>query len=547
MYYNPFLALKENAAKNYGNCGFRVILDDEFEYAQAREISNSYYDLKPRAVAFPRNTEQAQACVQYCIENDQPFRTRSGGHQHEGMSSRNDGLVIRLSDMSLIEYIDDDKNEAWISPGMKLGTVYNELARYDRIIPAGGCFTVNVAGLTLGGGWGMHSRMHGLTCDSLLAVELIKANGEALEVTRQSNPDLFKALCGAGGGNFGLVTRFKFRLTQIGINLTMFRFGWNADQRESVANAWLSVQARFPKTLTSFVRMSVTEPGADKTEDDRARDFSVYGGGLFYGSKQDLQAMPEMKEFINSSKPIRLEWSVIKSEKDGPGLSGVSEISIIDLFGYDDFTTDLKGSSLDLFSPVAMDCVVKPPAVNCNVPHPHKVSSAFPKDEGTEYYNKIARAIAEYLDGSSFDPNVRSYMTFHAMGGAISQEPKPGRAFPYKDKEFLLQFQSWWNYPEDQLSKEGKACMKKIKEREKDYIQWVTNFRQALKSRELVEGAFINFVDKALVSDSSTSDGKLELLGYYYAQNLDELRKVKQAIDPEDKFNFEMSIPPAKE
>lgn len=546
MYHNPFLLLKEKAAIDYGSCGFRVILDDEFEYAQAHEISNSHHDLKPRAVAYPRTTVHAQACIAYCIENNEPFRTRSGGHQHEGMSSLKDGLVIRLSDMSLIEYTDDDHNEAWVSSGMKLGTVYNELARYDRIIPAGGCFTVNVGGLTLGGGWGMHSRRYGLTCDSLLAVDLIKANGEVLEVTRESDPALFKALCGAGGGNFGLVTRFKFRLTQIGTNLTMFRFGWNADQRELVAKTWLDVQARFPKELTSFVRMSVTKPGADKTEKDRARDFPIYGGGLFYGSKLDLQSMLGIKDILEKTNPVKEEWAEIKSENDGLDLSGGSEISIVDLFGYDDFTSDLAGGSLDSMS-AAGDCVVKPPAANCNVPHPHKVSSAFPKGDGTEYNGKVAKAIAKYLDGSSFDPNVRSYMTFHAMGGAISEEPKPGRAFPYKDKEFLLQFQSWWNYPVDQSSKEGKKCMKQVKEREEDYIQWVINFRQEPKVKELVEGAFINFVDKDLVSDSTTSKGKLELLSYYYAQNLDQLRKVKKRVDPEDRFNFEMSIPPAED
>lgn len=158
MYNNPFLELKEKATAGLGLLGFRVVTNDEFEYDQAREISNSYFDLKPLAVAYPRTAGHVSTCIQYCLDHKLPFRTRSGGHQHEGMSSLNGGLMIRLSDMNTIEY-DDDLKEAWISSGMRLGAVYKELALYKRIIPAGGCFSVNVGGLTLGGGWGMHSRM----------------------------------------------------------------------------------------------------------------------------------------------------------------------------------------------------------------------------------------------------------------------------------------------------------------------------------------------------------------------------------------------------
>jgi len=541
---NPFLAFRLKHGKN-----FRIILEAEFEYNQAREISNSFFNRKPKAVAYPRNTADVAACIAFCKEHKKPFRVRSGGHNHEGMSSLDEGLVIRMSDMSMIqyEYMSEPKDRksvdpisAWIGVGTKLGTVYNELEKLNMIIPAGGCFTVNTGGLALGGGWGMHSRKHGLTCDNLLAIELVTAKGEPLTVTPESDAELFRALCGGGQGNFGVVTRLQLRLHRIGANQTWFRFGWNADKREEVAREWMNVQSSFPKELTSFVRMSVTRPGDDKTKENRAKEFPIYAGGLFYGTKEDLKALEGIKALLDITKPVRIEWQASRvADIFSTITNGLIPETIYSLFGYDEFTMGLVGG-MD-FDTSNGDCVLPaPPSVNCNAPHPHKVSSAFPKGDGPEFNKRMAAAVASYLNGSAFDPNVRSYMTFHAMGGAIKDEPTAGRAFPWANKEFLLQFQSWWNYPEDQTSKDGEACMAEIKRKEEAFINWVKHFRGALAYHDLVEGAFINFVDKDLPAKDKNT-----LLAHYFGKpdQLERLMEVKQRIDPKDQFNFPMSIP----
>ena len=181
-----------------------------------------------------------------------------------------------------------------------------------------------------------------------------------------------------------------------------------------------------------------------------------------------------------------------------------------------------------------------PPSANCNVPHPHKVSSAFPNDEGVDYHAKIAKAIAQYLDNSIYDPNVRSYMTFHAMGGKISSIPRDKTLFDFRHEKFLLQFQSWWNYPEDQRSDQGKACMEKIRIKEQAFVEWVKNFRATLANDNLVRGAFINFVDKDLPDFGAGKEG---LLTHYFEISLSPLMGIKGELDPDDVFNFEMSIP----
>ncbi|MEM1180628.1 MAG: FAD-binding oxidoreductase [Acidobacteriota bacterium] len=540
MDLNVFTELKEEASKNRGDCRFRVVLRGEYEYDAAREISNSYVDRLPAAVAFPRTARHVQKCIQFCIDRNKFFRLRSGGHQHEGMSSLDDGLMIRLSEMCLIEFDDSSEEEAWIDTGMKLGQVYTELHRRGQIIPGGGCFTVNVGGLTQGGGWGLHARKHGLTCDSVRAVEVVLYDHEtgrtAVEtITPEHRSELLRALRGGGGGNFGVVTRFKFRLAEIPKELVVFRLGWRADQAETVAKVWLEVQDRFPDELTSFVRMGVMENGAPSAADPQARDFPIYAGGLFYGSAEELWKLPAMREFLERTKPAQIDTPIEQGLHPGVSPNGEDKtLEPPDLFGYDDFTPASIAPRSDSF------CDVAPPSVNCDRPHPHKVSSAFPTGEGEEFRDQIATAVADYLNQSRHDPNVRSYMTFHAMGGAISRAPSESSCFAYRDKAFLLQFQSWWNKARDS------SCEKVMKERQERAIEWVRDFRETLNRKGLVEGAFINFVDKNLpVESTACAEKRLELLRYYYADELPFLRGVKREVDPSDVFKFEMSIPPA--
>lgn len=551
---NIFAALKEQAVKDFGPGGFRVILKDEFEYNNSREISNAYFDKRPGAVAFPRTTRHVQACIKYCIDKGQPFRTRSGGHQHEGMSSLNEGLMIRLSDMSLIEYCDDNKNEAWIDSGMKLGSVYSELARHDKVIPAGGCSNVNVGGITQGGGWGLHARQYGLTCDRLRAAEIVLADGTSHVVSAENKPDLFWALRGGGGGNFGIVTRFKFELCELGIYQSRFYFSWRQSKIKQVAKAWLDLQKGFDKALTSFVRIAVTDADAPGPElDDSGKkieyqpnQYPIYAGGLFYGEESKLREImkplcrlvPPDKTVYTQPRPRNIGLAAGTNETDS---ASADEFSIIDLFGYDDFasvTAVMETSQED-----DSTCNVKPPAITCNAPHPHKVSSAFPTEGASEYNERLAKAVADYTTKDGYDHRfVRSYMTFHAMGGAISKQPdKTGAAFAFRDKSFLLQFQSWWDYPV------GKANECRDTSAQREYIDWVIGFRKTLADAGLVEGAFINFVDKDLPiytkEGDTEADLRKKLLRHYYAGNLDELIRVKRSYDPQNRFNFEMSIP----
>jgi hypothetical protein len=135
---------------------------------------------------------------------------RSGGHSAAGHSTTDGGLVIDLRDMRALE-IDAESRTAWAETGLTAGEYSTVTAAHDLVTGFGDTGSVGIGGITLGGGVGYLSRLHGLTIDSLLAAEIVLADGRQLRVDEQSHPDLFWAIRG-GGGNFGVVTRFQYRL-----------------------------------------------------------------------------------------------------------------------------------------------------------------------------------------------------------------------------------------------------------------------------------------------------------------------------------------------
>ena len=137
-----------------------------------------------------------------------PLAARSGGHSYAGYSVTR-GVVVDLSAFRGIS-LDADGN-ATIGAGNRLVDIFTRLAARGRGIPAGSCPTVGIGGLTLGGGFGLASRAWGLTCDNLVRLEIVTADGRVRVCDRKRDPDLFWACHGGGGGNFGIVTRFVFR------------------------------------------------------------------------------------------------------------------------------------------------------------------------------------------------------------------------------------------------------------------------------------------------------------------------------------------------
>lgn len=187
-----------------------LLSPDHPDYERARHVWNGAVDRRPAFIARCHTTTDVAAAVRFARRHDLPLAVRGGGHSIPGYSVVEGGLMVDLSPMKAIR-VDATARRADVQPGVLWRELDAATQEHGLATPGGEISDTGVAGLTLGGGIGWLSRMHGLASDNLLAAELVTADGEVLTVDDASDPDLMWGLRG-GGGNFGIVTRFTFAL-----------------------------------------------------------------------------------------------------------------------------------------------------------------------------------------------------------------------------------------------------------------------------------------------------------------------------------------------
>jgi FAD/FMN-containing dehydrogenase len=188
----------------------RLVTPSDADYDALRGIVLGGVDPRPAAIARVANDDDVAIVVRWARDTGAAFAVRSGGHSGAGYGSVDDGLVLDLRDLTTLT-IDADGSAAWADAGLTAGMVTERLAERGLVVGFGDTGSVGIGGLTLGGGVGYLVRKHGLTIDNLLAVDLATADGELRRVDAEHEPDLFWALR-SGGGNFGVATRFRYRL-----------------------------------------------------------------------------------------------------------------------------------------------------------------------------------------------------------------------------------------------------------------------------------------------------------------------------------------------
>ena len=191
-----------------------VITPDDEAYDGARTLFYGGMDRQPALIARVADAADVARVVSLAREIDAPLAVRSGGHSIAGHSVIDDAIVVDLSSMRVLD-IDVDGRTAWAETGLTAGGFTAQAAEHGLATGFGDTGSVGIGGITLGGGVGFLARKYGLTIDDLLAAEVVTAAGDVLEVSEESHPDLFWAIRG-GGGNFGVATRFRFRLHEVG-------------------------------------------------------------------------------------------------------------------------------------------------------------------------------------------------------------------------------------------------------------------------------------------------------------------------------------------
>jgi FAD/FMN-containing dehydrogenase len=225
----------------------QLIEPDDPVYNETRKVWNGMIDRQPGLIAVCSGVADVRAAVRYAHERDMLVAVRGGGHNIAGTAVCDDGLVIDLSRMKGIR-VDPDARTARAEAGLLWGEFDHETQAFGLATTGGIVTHTGIAGLTLGGGLGWLMRKYGLSCDNLLSVDVVTADGELVHASDSENPDLFWGVRG-GGGNFGIIASFEFALHPLGPEVLAGQVVYSADQAEPVMRAYRDFIATAPNEL----------------------------------------------------------------------------------------------------------------------------------------------------------------------------------------------------------------------------------------------------------------------------------------------------------
>ena len=373
----------------------QVVRPGDADYEQARRVYNHMIDARPAAVVRCAGVDDVVAVVRHAAESGAPLAVRGGGHSVPGFGTADDALVADLSRMDQV-VVDPVARVARVGGGATWGTFDAATAPHALATTGGLISTTGVGGLTLGGGIGYLSRGHGLSCDNLLAAQVVLADGSVVTASEQEHTDLFWALRG-GGGNFGVVTELTYRLHPVG---------------------------------------------------------DVYGGPMFFELSDAGAVLSCFRDFIQTAPR---EYGGFPGFQVAPPLPFVPEDRVGDTFVA--LVSCWTGSAVegerllsrlrDVAAPVAEHVGVLPYAA---------LNSAFDPlvPPGMQHYWKAAfvreltdEAIAAHVEHGARVPTVSSTMHLYPINGACHDVAADATAFGHRDASFAAVIAGMWPDPAD--------------------------------------------------------------------------------------------------
>ena len=256
-----------------------VIYPNDPEYQQARMNWNPFTNAFPIVFVFAQQKEDVANAVKWARENNVPIRIRSGRHAlAKDFSQTNGGIVIDTGQMRNV-MLDKAQGIATVQAGIRVGPLVKMLAQEGVLAPFGDSSTVGIGGISTGGGITVIQRTTGLISDNILAVTVVDANGEILRVSENENPDLLWAIRGGGGGNFGIITSYTFKIRPAPFQVGIFEIIWPWEQLDKVIDVWQrwspSVDERLGTILEAFSKTN----GLLRSQ------------GIFLGPKAELEKL----------------------------------------------------------------------------------------------------------------------------------------------------------------------------------------------------------------------------------------------------------------
>lgn len=454
-----------------------LVLPGQPSYALDRQLYDPVYDTsRPAAIAYCANATDVARCITFARSHELPFTARSGGHSYAGYSTTS-GLVI---DVSLMSRVSVERGVATVGAGALLIDMYSGLARSGVSVPAGSCPTVGVAGLALGGGIGVMDRLHGLTCDHTVGVEMVTAAGEVVHAGPATNPGLYWACRGGGGGNFGIVTEFQFSTFQA-TDLSLFSATWPWAAASQLLPAWLEWVSKSPDPLWSNCVLQ-TMPGSGAP--------TVLVGGLWAGGLADATAQLRAltKAVGQPQGQVSGENAFLDAMYIEGGCSGLSQAACHLAGRY-------PGGELPRVLRILRSDILNEPL----------------SDKGVA---TMVGAIEErHRQGGPGE------VIFDSWGGAINRVAPDATAFVHRKAIASAQYDA--AFAPGVSAGELRAAKK-----------WMDSWYASM--RPYVSGeAYQNYIDPGLRDWEHA----------YYGANLARLKRVKAKWDPDDVFHFAQSIP----
>jgi len=234
-----------------------IIGPEDSGYDEARRVHNGMIDRSPGVVIRAASADDVAAGIGFARSHDVPLAIRGGGHSAPGLGTIDDGVVIDLAPLSAVT-VDAAGRTVAVGGGATLTQVDAATAEVGMATPLGILGTTGVGGLTLGGGIGHLARKHGLTIDNLLGADVVLADGSKVTASPDENADLFWALRG-GGGNFGVVTEFRYRLHPVSTVIAGPTF-WSLDDTEAVMKRYREFIPQAPRELNGFFAFATVPP-----------------------------------------------------------------------------------------------------------------------------------------------------------------------------------------------------------------------------------------------------------------------------------------------
>lgn len=380
-----------------------IITKESFEYKESIKAWNRAIKKYPLVIIYCHNEEDVSNAVLWARENSIKIRVRSGAHSYEGYSTGDDVAVIDVSKMNQIK-IDGNSGYVKIGGGVRNREIYEVLGAKGYLFPGGGCPTVGVVGLILGGGWGYSSRFLGLACDSLIEVEMINYEGEILILNKESNSDLFWACMGSGGCNFGIITSMTIKLKEKIDQGTLININFPSISEEDNIKVIQTLQEIY-KDLDRKMNLKT----AIYNSAERGRGVKITG--LFYGdSKRARKILAKLRDITSSIEFDVRDMSVLECNR----------------FIQDSHPDYEKYKSTGRF---------------------------VYKDYSYEEIKNLIEIIDSPSEGSTY-----AAISFYGAGGAISDINNLDTAFYYRDAKFIMGIQSVWE--DDECSSLNKEWLK---------------------------------------------------------------------------------------